>query len=60
MLNVRVPSEIKEALKRAADDDFGRSTSGMVVKILTEWLSDRGYLEAEPGQTLKRSSRERS
>ncbi len=44
VLNLRVPSEVKEAIRRAAEDDHGRSMSGMTVRILREWLAERGYL----------------
>jgi len=43
VLNVRVPTEIKDALKRAADAD-DRSVSTMTVRILREWLSANGYM----------------
>jgi hypothetical protein len=53
MLNVRIPAEIKAAVTRAADEDHGRSMSGMVVRILTEWLTERGHLPA-PGKRTKK------
>ncbi len=43
VLNVRVPTEIKAALKRAADAD-DRSVSTMTVRILREWLAAKGYV----------------
>jgi len=43
VLNVRVPSEVKNALKKAADADE-RSVSTMTVRILREWLSANGYM----------------
>jgi len=43
VLNVRLPAELKEALRRAASDDHGRSISGMVARILGEWLEGHGY-----------------
>ncbi len=48
MLAVRIPAEIKEAVRRAGDDDHGRSLSGMVVRILEEWVIERGYLKPKP------------
>jgi hypothetical protein len=45
-LNIRLPADVKEAVKRAAHADFGRSTSAMVVRILREWLSGKGFLES--------------
>ena len=45
MLIVRLPEVVKIAAKRAAEDDHGRSLSGMVVRILEEWLTERGYLK---------------
>jgi len=47
VLNIRLPAEVKEAVKRAGDDDHGRSVSGMVIRILEEWLTERGYLKAQ-------------
>jgi hypothetical protein len=44
-LIVRLPAAVKEATQRAADDDHGRSLSGMVVRILEEWLSQHDYLK---------------
>jgi hypothetical protein len=54
MLIVRLPDEVKNAAMRAADDDHGRSLSGMVVRILEEWLTDRGYLKARPQAASRR------
>ncbi len=48
VLNLRLPVEVKDALLRAAEDDHGRSNSGMAVRIFREWLTGRGYLKAEP------------
>jgi hypothetical protein len=44
VLVVRVPGPVKAALRKAAEDDHGRTMSGMVVRILREWLLDRSYL----------------
>jgi hypothetical protein len=44
VLVVRVPGAVKAALREAAEDDHGRTMSGMVVRILREWLLDRSYL----------------
>lgn len=49
VLNVRLPADVKEALRRAADDDYGRSVSGMVVRVMREWLEKQGYLDAALG-----------
>jgi len=43
VLNIRLPTDVKDAARRAADDD-GRSLSGMVTRIMSEWLSEKGYL----------------
>jgi hypothetical protein len=43
-LVVRFPSEVKEALQRAADDD-NRSMSSMALIIIREGLQDRRYLD---------------
>ena len=44
ILNMRLPADVKNALKRAAEDDFGRSLSAMGVKLITEALTAQGYL----------------
>jgi hypothetical protein len=43
VLNIRLPTDVKDAARRAAEDD-GRSLSGMVTRIMSEWLSEKGYL----------------
>jgi len=48
VLNIRLPNDVKEAVRRAGDEDHGRSLSGMVVRILTEWCAEKGYLQTEP------------
>lgn len=40
---IRLPPDLKDALRRAADDD-GRSINNMAVHILTKWLREVGYL----------------
>jgi hypothetical protein len=45
-LNLRLPAAVKEALAKAAEQDL-RSSSGMAVHILAEWLTGRGYLTSE-------------
>lgn len=47
VLNMRVPVAIKEGLRRAGEDDFGRSASGMATRIFREWLTEHGYLKEE-------------
>ena len=44
VFNVRLPADVKAAVQRAAEDDHGRSASNMVVKVLSEWLTAKGYL----------------
>lgn len=44
VLNVRIPEDVKDAVRRAGEDDHGRSMSGMVVRILSEWCIEKGYL----------------
>lgn len=44
-MNLRLPVTVKEALAQAAAQDL-RSSSGMAVHILAEWLTARGYLTA--------------
>jgi hypothetical protein len=46
-LVVRLPADVKEAVRRAGEDDHGRSLSGMVVRILREWCVEKGYLTAD-------------
>jgi len=43
-LAVRLLPDIKAVLKQAAADDM-RSVSSLVLKILTGWLRDNGYLD---------------
>jgi len=52
VLNIRVPSDLKKAIHRAAEDDHGRSSSGMVVRILREWLVEKGYVEADSSEVM--------
>jgi hypothetical protein len=47
ILAVRIPAEVKEAVRRAGEEDHGRSLSGMVVRILREWCVEKGYLSAD-------------
>ena len=54
MLNVRVPHEVKNALAKAANDDHGRSMSGMVVRVLSEWLAEREYLKLKPAPDARK------
>ena len=42
-LGARITPELKDALAKAAKDDM-RSMTGMLEKILTEWLREHGYL----------------
>ena len=46
-LIVRLPSTVKAAVRKAAEADHGRSMSGMVVRILSEWLTKNGHLRAD-------------
>jgi hypothetical protein len=45
-LGVRVQTETKAALEKAAKDDL-RSVSSLIEKILVEWLRTKGYLSAQ-------------
>ena len=58
VLNVRLPLGLKRALAKAAQNDFDRSSSGMVVRILREWLVANEYLAAEPARS-KRTKKEK-
>ncbi len=42
-LSFRIDAEMKDALERAATED-SRSVSSLIIKILTDWLRERGYL----------------
>lgn len=52
VLNIRVPTEVKDALFTASEAD-GRSMSGMTVRILREWLGAQGYLDASAAPNRK-------
>lgn len=54
VLNIRLPAEVKAAIQRAAEDDHGRSISGMVVRVLREWLASNAYLAAEPPKPTRK------
>jgi len=56
VLNFRVPSDLKAALRRAADQDE-RSMSTMAARILREWLTDKGFYEAESRVAHRKRSR---
>ena len=55
VLNIRIPDDLKEAVRRAGEDDAGRSLSGMVVKILRDWAVEQKYLK--PDGTLPRAAK---
>lgn len=42
-LGVRTTLEVKDALKRAAEDE-SRSQASLIEKILKDWLREHGYL----------------
>lgn len=42
-VGIRIETEIKEALARAAEDDR-RTVSSLIEKILADWLREKGYL----------------
>jgi hypothetical protein len=56
VMNIRLPTPIKEAARRAAQDD-GRSLSGMVTRIMREWLSEHGYLDTPEVRSAKKEKR---
>jgi hypothetical protein len=56
VLNLRVPKQVKEALANAARDDL-RSMSGMAVRALAEWLTERGYLDRDHRGGLRPTSK---
>jgi hypothetical protein len=55
MVMFRAPESLKQALKRAAQDD-ARTMSSLALKVLSDWLRDHHYLEAR----TERASRARS
>ena len=46
------------ACRRAAEDDHGRSLSGMVVRVLQEWLTTAGYFGGDD-KPAQRSSKQK-
>ena len=53
VLNLRVPSDLKVALKKAAEHD-DRSMSVMATRILREWLTEYGFLSVNGATTQRR------
>jgi hypothetical protein len=45
VLNVRIPANVKSALRDAAADDR-RTMSALLEIIVSDWLTERGYLKA--------------
>jgi len=43
-LSVRLDSDIREGLEKAAKDDM-RPVSHLVAKIVSDWLKEKGYLK---------------
>lgn len=54
---MRLAPEIKAAIEHAAKDD-DRSVSGLVERILKEWLTRRGYLPPAPSGRARRKGAE--
>jgi hypothetical protein len=52
VLIMRFPAEVKAALRRAAEEDH-RSMSGLVLKLVSDYLIDGGYLPAPPRRGQK-------
>jgi hypothetical protein len=50
---VRMPAELKKALKAAADNDV-RSINRQFVHILQEWLGERGYYNPKTRKAIKK------
>jgi hypothetical protein len=50
--SVRLPPGVREAAEAAAAAD-GRSLSGLVSKVLADWLRERGYLSEPSGKGRK-------
>ena len=49
LMAFRLPAEIREAIRRAAANEQ-RSGSNLVLRVVTEWLEERGYI---PKRTKK-------
>lgn len=45
VLIMRFPADVKSALRKAADADH-RSMSGLVLKLVSDYLASEGYLPA--------------
>jgi hypothetical protein len=56
VLNFRVPSDLKAALRKAAENDE-RSMSLMAVRILRDWLAEKGYYETAKSNAPARRTR---
>jgi hypothetical protein len=52
-LNLRVPADVKAALKRAAEAD-DRSVSSMALWIIREWLRAHGHAPTHRGTRPRR------
>lgn len=59
VLNLRVPADVKAALKRAAEAD-DRSVSSMVLRIVREWLVAHSVLGRRGAVAINRPSAVRS
>ena len=58
VLNFRVPADLKDALRRAAEQDE-RSMSMMAARILREWLTTKGYYVSEDAKAVRASRKTR-
>jgi plasmid stability protein len=58
VLNLRVPRDLKKALRVAAEKDE-RSMSALATRILREWLADSGFYEVPDPQRPRRPDRVR-
>lgn len=56
MLNVRLPVEIRDALKQAAAAEQ-RNMSNLTLVILSRWLSKHGFLAAAKPATPARAKK---
>ena len=54
---IRLPQPMKDTLRQIAEDD-GRSMSGLVVKILSDWLRANGYIDTT-GKPVSKPRRRR-
>ena len=53
ILNLRIPTEIKAALQRAAEANL-RSMSGMANWAMSEWLTEHGFMTRDEAAAVNK------